>query len=131
MINYVVDLDGTLARYESGDVQKYGIGHIGDPLPGAVEFINHLAKTGKIIIFTVRLNNEVNKFDLTESTRAYNAIADWLRKHKFKWDEIYVGQGKPDGTVFIDDRGVSCRPQENPNAYEEVLNHINNVILRN
>ena len=131
MKNWIIDLDSTIAQYNRKDVEKHGLHHIGDPIPGAVEFVNTLAQSGKIIIYTVRMNYDECNLDTVEKQwNLYQTIANWLNKHGFKWTEIYRGQGKPDGTAFIDDRGVQCRPQENANAYIEALDYINNVILQ-
>lgn len=124
---YVIDLDGTLAYWESGvdDLSK-----IGDPLPGAVEFVNRLASDGsKITIFTRRMSEDIFDND-DEKYTMLNMIEDWLDNHGFIWHNVFHGQGKPDGTCFIDDRGVACRPQDNPNAYEEALEYINTKILK-
>lgn len=130
MKTWIIDLDATLAQYERGDVQKFGIDHIGDPIPDAVDFVNELSKTGKITIFTVRASLEQNDGSIEKRDQAVASIAKWLNKHNFNWNEIYIGEGKPDGTAFIDDRAVQCRPQENPKAYQEVLDYINSVILK-
>lgn len=124
---YVIDLDGTLAYWESGfdDLTK-----IGDPLPGAVEFVNELAKDGsKITIFTRRMAGDITE-GLKDFHKMYSLIRDWLDKHGFIWHDIYSGPGKPDGTAFIDDRGVACRPQDNPNAYAEALVYVKKNILK-
>ena len=125
---FVIDLDGTLAQYDDWE----GLFHLGDPIPGAVAFTKRLAADGsKIIIFTRRMHYIDNDlFTEQKQQEIHDFIADWLNKHGFAWDEIYQGQGKPDGTAFIDDRGVSCRPQDNPDAYEEAINYIRYNILR-
>jgi hypothetical protein len=126
---FVIDLDGTLAKWESGD---HDISKIGDPLPGAVQFVNKLAADGSIItIFTRRMHFEDNQLNRAEQDEMYRLIANWLDKHGFMWDNIYNGQGKPNGTAFIDDRGVACRPQDNPNAYVDALTYIDEHILHN
>lgn len=133
MLRYCVDLDATLARYERGDADL-DLFRIGDPLPGSQDFVKRLSEhvgndgqKARIIIFTRRMSDE----RLTNDGRSflYQAITNWLANNDFVWHEIYYGKGKPDGTAFIDDRGVQCRPQENPNAYEEAETYIKNVIL--
>ena len=125
---FIIDLDGTLAQYDDWE----GLFHLGDPIPGAVEFTKKLAADGsKIVIFTRRMHYIDNDLsNSNERAEVYNMIAEWLDHHGFAWDEIYEGQGKPDGTAFIDDRGVACRPQDNPNAYEEAISYIKSNILR-
>lgn len=134
---FIIDLDGTLAYWRKGDND---ISKIGDPLPGAVEFVNTLASDGsKITIFTRRMSYDALDGDLPDDeltkkeinrNSMFVLIQEWLDKHGFIWHDIYVGQGKPDGTAFIDDRGVSCRPQDNPNAYVEAIKYINEKILK-
>jgi len=125
-IKYVIDLDGTLAYWKSGDND---LTQIGDPLPGAVEFVNNLAKDGSITIFTRRMSEDI--FDNEQQKQQMlKLITGWLDKHGFIWHNVFHGQGKPDGTCFIDDRGVACRPQDNPNAYSEALEYIQKKILK-
>lgn len=131
MLRYIIDLDKTLARYQSGMFQQ-DITHIGEPLPGAQQFVKNLSEhvgndglPAKITIFTRRMS-EVSEI---ESKYVLKSIVTWLEKHGFVWHEVYDGYGKPDGTAFIDDKGVQCRPQENENAYKEAEDYIKNVIL--
>ena len=103
-----IDLDGTLAKYE-GWQGKY---HIGEPISGAKEFVEKVAKLAKIIIYTCRLNYEFNDLDTNakrEEIKGY--IETWLKKHEIPFDEIFCGQGKPVAEAYIDDRGVRCDPQ--------------------
>ena len=129
---YIIDLDGTLAQHDYGHSKKFDLYYIGDPIPGAVQFVKKLASDGsKIVIFTRRMDFAYYELWTEKQQREiYNTIKDWLTKHGFPFDDIYDGQGKPDGTAFIDDRGVACRPQENANAYEEAIAYINKHILK-
>jgi hypothetical protein len=45
-----VDLDGVLAAYSGWK----GIEHIGDPLPGAVEFTHAVAEFARVLVYTSR-----------------------------------------------------------------------------
>ena len=112
-----VDLDGVLAEYHGWR----GIEHIGEPIPGAVEFTRQLAQFARVIIYTTRA-----KEYLYEKHSPPNAQDDdhrplaelelilhkWLTQHGFVYDEIYIGQGKPFAIAYVDDRAVVCRPQE-------------------
>lgn len=131
MLRYCIDLDGTLAQYKRGDA-ALNIEKIGDPIPGSQDFVKRLSEhigndghNARIIIFTRRMS------EVSESGRhsLHKAIVNWLEKNNFVWDEVYDSHGKPDGTAFIDDRGVQCRPQENANAYIEAEQYIKDVIL--
>ncbi len=103
-----VDLDGVLSRYDSWK----GIEHFGEPVPGAVEFSKELAKKYRVLIFSARTHDEEGR-DVKEAKRL---VAAWLDRHGFAYDEIYTGQGKPFASAYIDDRAVSCRPQEDGEA---------------
>ena len=108
-----VDMDGVLASYDGWK----GVDHIGDPIEGARDFVDALAKDFKIMIFSTRCNAEVNKFYDVETL--VDIVKEWLQTHGFKYD--YIGIGKPMAVAYIDDRAVSCRPQEYNFAFEEAL----------
>lgn len=92
-----IDVDGVLADYSKG---WQGAHRIGDPLPGAKEFLQRLRDAGwKIIIHT---------------TRGSVFIAGWCAEHGLVYDEINDNSdlrgenpGKPIATVYLDDRGVT------------------------
>lgn len=91
-----IDLDGVLAQYDGWK----GGREIGGPVDGAVEFTRGLSGWARVIIFTVRLRDEAAKAQ----------IEAWLREYGFAFDE--VSSGKPLAHAYVDDRGISCRPQE-------------------
>lgn len=131
-----VDLDATLARYD----RWKGIRHIGEPLDGAKEFMERLQFYGAEMGFAVGVFTTRTKPDMPgredvgipataspdETSRALALlIRDWLDAHKIPFDEIYCGHGKPPGLAYVDDRGVSCRPQEDgPAAYENAIRQV-------
>jgi hypothetical protein len=45
----------------------------------------------------------------------------WLDKHGFVYSEIYIGQGKPAASAYVDDRAVRCSPQTDARAFESAL----------
>lgn len=53
-------------------------------------------------------------------------IKEYMDKHELPYDEIYVGQGKPVASYYVDDRGVRCLPQLDNEAYGKVLD----VVMR-
>ena len=116
-----VDLDGTLAQYDGWK----GIDHIGDPLPGAKEFLQALKDKGfSIEIYTTRCNSHVNN---QTAQHLGQRIYEWLNKHGMSdWPHVgvYVKQGKPLAHAYVDDKAVSCKPQENEHAYQEALEQI-------
>ena len=101
-----VDLDGVLATYNGWK----GVDHIGEPLPGAVEFTRKLSEFADVVIFTTRCNPEINKPEVAHLL--VNRVRKWLDKHGFTYADIYASQGKPIASAFIDDRAISCQPQE-------------------
>ncbi len=115
-----LDLDGVLAKYEGWR----GADQIGPPLPGALEFARSLAKMAEIVIFSSRCSNdnggETSNTNLSPAQLRIHVI-EWLEKHKFPFSDVYTGQGKPKASAFIDDRGVSCRPQLDQDAFGSAL----------
>lgn len=112
-----LDIDGVLAEYRGWQ----GIDHIGDPIPGAVNFTKQLAKLARIVIYTTRCKEYpldtpgppgAADPDRRPVLALVEIIREWLDKHGFTYDSIYSGQGKPFFVAMIDDRAVTCRPQE-------------------
>lgn len=124
-----VDLDGVLARYDGWR----GLDHIGDPLPGALKFAKKLAKHADIVIFTSRCSHDAggdpDMIDISPGQMRIRVI-DWLEKHKFPFADVYIGQGKPRAVAFVDDRGVACSPQRDPEAYETAFGAAIDLIRR-
>jgi hypothetical protein len=112
-----LDVDATLAHYTKWE----GIELIGDPLPGAKEFVERLRQHAEILIYTTRGNAEMNGRHGWGPTILRKLIAEWLEKHGIPYDDIWIGQGKPIFSAIIDDRAVSCRPMEDPTAYEKAF----------
>jgi hypothetical protein len=109
-----VDLDGVLARFDGWQ----GLGAIGDPIPGAVEFTQSLAAQWRVLIWTTRCNAEVNG---ESSHLLANRVRAWLDRYGFAYDDVFVGSVKPIADAYIDDRAVACRPQSCAMAYERAL----------
>lgn len=117
-----VDLDGVLAKYEGWR----GINHIGPPLPGAVEFTHELGKVARVVVFSSRCCED-NKGGLRWQVLK-NLVTDWLTRHGFHFDDVWAAQGKPAASAYIDDRAVTCRPQENGRAFDESLAQVQGLI---
>lgn len=109
-----VDLDGVLADYSTG---WQGIYHIGEPIAGAKEFTQDLAKLGKVVVFTTRCKVDVQGRDGETAEDLKRLVETWLKKHEIYYDYVYTQQGKPLAAVYIDDRAISCQPQNNQYAY--------------
>lgn len=107
-----VDLDGVLSHYDGWQ----GVEHFGDPISGAVDFTKSLSQIFRVVIFTARLHGS------RDQEVVLPLVQGWLDRHGFAYDEIYTGSGKPFATAYIDDRGLSCRPQdEGVVAFERAL----------
>ncbi len=115
-----VDLDGVLAKYDSW----HGSDIIGPPLPGAVEFAESLSRFADIVVFTSRCSldqgGESDRPRLSPAKLRLHVV-EWLEKFKIPYADVYIGQGKPRASAFIDDRAVPCRPQEDPGAFDDAL----------
>lgn len=99
-----VDLDATLAQYDGWK----GEDHIGDPIPGAQEFVKALMEIGDVVIHTTRVRTKTGATEL-----AKDRINGWLAIHKFPDDvTVWIGRGKPIASAYIDDRAIECRPQD-------------------
>jgi hypothetical protein len=112
-----LDLDGVLAQYD----KWRGVDHIGDPIPGALEFTRELAKIAEIVIFTSRCAQDIAEGSRITPGQLRIHVIEWLEKHKFPFTDVYTGQGKPRAAAFIDDRGVNCNPQINKDAFSTAI----------
>ena len=112
MSTVAVEVDSVLAKYDKWQ----GLDHIGDPIDGAVEFTKALSKFCSVLIYTTRCSTVVNSaYD--EQTLVAKVKA-WLDKHGFEYKAIWSGKGKPIAVAYVDDRGISCRPQEDIAAFD-------------
>jgi hypothetical protein len=101
-----VDLDGVLAIYEKWQ----GYDHIGEPIKGAIKFTKDLSKHVDILIYSTRCCEAVG--DGRDADQLKDIVREWLDKHGFLYYDVWIGQGKPLCSAYIDDRAVSCRPQD-------------------
>lgn len=91
-----VDLDGTLAIYDSFDSQS-----IGEPRQGIVEVVRNLKAAGcGIVVYTCRDNDSL--------------VSQWLHSHSIPFDAINVNPWAPASSakmmadIYLDDRAVSA-----------------------
>lgn len=80
-----LDLDGVLAQYDGWR----GEGHLGDPIPGALEAVRRLQKTYDVVVHT---------------TRSGDLVSSWLERHGFTG--VRVSSVKPPAVAYVDDRAV-------------------------
>ncbi|NNE66753.1 MAG: hypothetical protein HKN33_09305, partial [Pyrinomonadaceae bacterium] len=111
-----VDLDGVLAQYDGWQ----GLENIGDPVEGAREFMEELSKKYHVLVHTARVANERVKTE-DHVQRVKSLVIEWLVENKIPFGDVYTGRGKPLASAFIDDRALSCRPQEESEAFENAL----------
>lgn len=121
-----VDLDGVLAQYD----KWRGVDHIGDPVPGALEFAKKLDKFAEITVFTSRCAQDILEGSRITPGQLRVKVIEWLEKHKFPYTDVYTGQGKPRAAAFIDDRAVHCDPQNDKEAFDESLAAVKNLVKK-
>ena len=109
-----IDLDGVLAlRVKSGKRTE-----IGPPIDGAVEFTREINDYADIIVLTSRMADLVGK----ERDEMKAKIETWLDRHNLAYAYVHDGQGKPPAHAYIDDKGVSCRPEyDGQSAFTQAL----------
>lgn len=90
-----IDFDGTLHQYTG-----WHDGRIGDPNPGAVEFVTEAVKHFTVVVVSSRCNHTDGK----------QQIAEWMEKHGFP-AEVTVWASRPPAWVSIDDRAWQFRGQ--------------------
>ena len=109
-----VDVDGVLAQYNTWK----GVRHIGTPIPGAKEFLEALSEEFEVVIYTTRMNPELNWKEVMDCDytptlenecieRLKNILKGWLSSNCLKYDSIWTGRGKPICVAFIDDRAIN------------------------
>lgn len=121
-----VDLDGVLAQYD----RWKGVDHIGDPVPGALDFAKKLARVSEITIFTSRCAQDVLEGSRITPGQLRVKVIEWLEKHKFPYHDVYIGQGKPRAAAFIDDRAVHCDPQNDDDAFAAALDAVKGLVKK-
>ena len=97
-----------------------GVGAVGQP-QGRLGPIHLAFRAGEVgfqeILQGAHLAAEKNAGEGHGHPRqAYPAFWDHapasLDRHGFAYDEIYTARGKPSAIACLDDRGLSCRPQD-------------------
>ena len=84
-LTVALDFDGVLADYHGWK----GEDHVGDPLPGAQDFVGRLINAGYVVVI--------------HSTRDRTVLTRWLLFHGFP--PIEIAAQKPPAYIYIDDRG--------------------------
>lgn len=105
---YGFDLDGSLAKYESGDFRKYGWRHIGEPIEPLVNIAKKLIADGKNVKICTARVCEDNDRDVAEIT---TVIQDWTEKHIGVRLEV-TNEKDFEMIALFDDRAVQVMPNE-------------------
>jgi len=85
-----IDLDGVLAQYSGKDHAETEI--IGEPVPGAVEFVHAVVNLGWQVVVHSRNHRPA-------------LVNEWLIAHGLG-DCVGTAVMPPDATVYLDDRAV-------------------------
>lgn len=98
-----VDLDKTLAHYDSGDYHRFGATYIGEPIMPMVEFVRALLSQGiEVKVFTARVDGEYNP-------QVKEAIQNWTEKYLGARLDV-TNVKTMDMEVLYDDRAVQVIP---------------------
>jgi hypothetical protein len=120
-----VDLDGVLAHYDGWK----GVDHIGDPRPGAREFMEALGRVAKVVVFTTRAKADFEDRPEGATPEAMAAVVrEWLGRHGIAHDEVYCGQGKPMAAAYLDDRAVPIPSNPGPDEFAAALDAVRVLI---
>lgn len=100
-----VDFDGVIHSYASPWIREDKIPD--PPVPGAIAWLNEMAKTFDVVIHTTR----------GKSVEGRLAVAEYLSKHGFTQQREITAEKRP-ALVYIDDRGYRFTGANFPTARE-------------
>ena len=84
-----------------------------------------------IIIFTSRTSKETGEYEQTGTPGQRRVkIIQWLEKHDIPYADVYIGQGKPRASAFVDDRAVACSPMTDKNAFTAAEANLRKILRR-
>lgn len=107
MKSVALDLDSVLAEYHGWE----GHDNIGEPINGAVDFTHELKRLEYyIIIHTTRVSTFAVENSGKFIEELYDFVENWLKANDFKFDEIYIGKGKPVAVAYVDDKAITFNP---------------------
>lgn len=96
-----IDIDGTICHTKKDDELYSDV----QPLPGAIESLIELKRTGAyIILYTARHMKTCESNVGRVVAKQGKTLFDWLEKNRLPYDEIWFG--KPIADVYIDDRAL-------------------------
>ena len=107
-----VDLDGTLAHH----MDPFDSKCIGSPMPGAMDAMKACMAAGhSVIIHTCRVNSD---------KQAPAMIKAWLKDNGFPDMPVWSQQGKPDASLYLDNKGMHVCPEDDPKAWSKVCKQL-------
>lgn len=125
--SFAIDFDGTLATYNGWK----GALHLGEPHKGAVEFVNKaLAQGHEIVLHTCRTTvvtseGSVDRNNFVSQKTMIAKLQDWLRQAGIaEGVKIWSQAGKPHCDCYMDDKGLSVRPKDNPEVWQELADSL-------
>lgn len=112
MKKYIFDIDGTICN------NTYGEYELAKPYTKRIKYINKLFDDGHVIkYFTARgSTTNINWTDLTKKQ-----LSEWGAKY----NELIMG--KPDGDIFIDDKGFNCNNEILPLPLDFEIDNVENI----
>jgi hypothetical protein len=110
--NLSIDFDGVIHTFDRGyhDGTCYG-----EPLPGALEAIRHLAEEFNIIIFTAKAKPSR---PLVNGKTGTQLVKEWLEKYNVMQYVKEITAEKPRSQIYIDDKGYHFQ------NWEDTLEHV-------
>ncbi|MBC8386767.1 MAG: capsular biosynthesis protein [Actinobacteria bacterium] len=97
----VIDLDGVICPIKKAEQSYSDL----KPLPGAVERLRELKKSGHYIIIMTARHMATCDSNVGKVMKKMGKLTfDWLEKYGIEYDEVYFG--KPNAEVYIDDRAI-------------------------
>lgn len=97
---YVFDIDGTICTNTCGQYDK------AEPFLDRIDIINSLYENGNTIIFaTARGMGSTKNNQIAAYSKYYDYTEKQLKKWGVKFHSLFLG--KPNGDLYIDDKGVS------------------------
>jgi hypothetical protein len=121
-IRIAVDFDGVIISFDKWKGNEF----FGVPLRGARDFMENLFRNYFVIINTCRCNEEICGEPAELSA---NRIRSWLDNHCILYYQVWHGRGKVLADLYVDDRAVLCRPQEDgENAFVYASHNIRRCV---
>ena len=100
-MRYVFDIDGTVCTRTFGDYEH------AEPYVERIEHVNSLYDEGHEIVFMTARGMGRHKGNAELARRD---LYDFTHKQLIKWGAKFhsLVLGKPDGDLFVDDKGIHC-----------------------